>query len=275
MDTLTPGFLFSFVVVTDVGVAMSPHIFLRYYSARSPRTLKWTAAGGRAYLLLFYLPLAFLAVGAVIHFPDLADPDSAIPAVLYEFTPVWFASIVVAGAVAASMSSKDAMLHAVASLITRDWYENTIADRDVDERRKTRIAQVLVLFLAIGSYVIAIQDVDIIVMVTLVAFDGLTQTLPIVLGALYWERASREGALVGLGSGVAVAAVLTFGVLTLPTGAPNFTPGFYGLIVNAVLFVGVSLATDPVPAENRERPQGYIRYAIDREWETESTPADD
>ena len=159
-------------------------------------------------------------------------------------------------------------------VITRDCNENTLTDGEVDERRKTRIAQVLVLFLAIGSYVIAIQDVDIIVMVTLVAFDGLTQTLPIVLGALYWRRASKAGALSGLGSGTAVAAVLTFGIVTLPAAAPDFTPGLYGLIVNTVLFVGVSLLTDPVPAENRERTQGYIRYAVSREWETE-TPADD
>jgi solute:Na+ symporter, SSS family len=282
IDTLTPAFLFSFVVVTGVGVAMSPHIFLRYYSAKSPRTLKWTAAGGTAYLLLFYLPLAFLALGAVVHFPELGDPDSSIPAVLYEFTPVWFASIVVAGAVAASMSSKDAMLHAVASLITRDWYENAVADGDVEERTKTRMAQVLVLLLALVSYVIAIQDVDIIVMVTLVAFDGLTQILPIMLGALYWSRASKEGALAGLGSGIAVAGILTFGLVSLPAAAPNFTPGFYGLLVNAALFVGVSLATGPVPAERRERIQGYLSYAINREWESggpspsgDETPADD
>lgn len=281
IDTLTPAFLFSFIVVTGVGVALSPHIMLRYYSAKSPRTIKWSAAGGTAYLLLFYLPLAFLALAAVIHFPDLGDPDSAIPAVLYEFTPVWFASVVVAGAVAASMSSKDAMLHAVASLITRDWYENAIASEEVGERTKTRMAQGLVLFLALISYVIAIQDVDIIVMVTLFAFDGLTQLLPILLGALYWSRASKEGALVGFSAGLIITPVLTFGVVSLPTAAPNFTPGFYGLIVNTILFVGVSLATDPVPSDRRERIQGYLSYAINREWETadsqfsDDAPTDD
>ncbi|WP_255168747.1 sodium:solute symporter family protein [Natrononativus amylolyticus] len=278
VDALTPAFFVSFVFVTGVGVAMSPHIFLRYYSAKSPRTIKWVAAGGTGYLLLFYLPLAFLALGAVVHFPELADADSAIPVVLYEFTPAVFASVVVAGAIAASMSSKDAQLHAVASLITRDWYENLLADGEVDEVRKTRMAQALVLVLALVSYVIAIQDVDIIVMVTLVAFDGLTQLLPMTLGALYWHRASTEGAFVGLAAGVGIAAVLTFGVVSLPAGAPNFTPGFYGFIVNSILFVGISLLVDPVPAERRERIQGYLAYAINREWEEESgvdTPADD
>lgn len=274
---LTPAFFFSFVVVTGIGVAMSPHIFLRYYSAKSPRTIKWVAAGGTAYLLLFYLPLAFLALGAVVQFPELADPDSAIPTVLYDFTPVWFASIVVAGAVAASMSTKDAQLHAVSALITRDWYENLLReDEEVDETTKTRMAQALVLVLALISYVIAIQDIDIIVLVTLVAFDGLTQVLPITVGALYWARSSSAGALAGLGSGIAVAAAITFELVALPAAAPNFTPGFYGLIVNAILFVGVSLATDPVPVERRERIQGYIASAVEREWESDGeVPADD
>ena len=267
---LEPAYYLSFALIIGIGVAMSPHIFIRYYSASSPRTIKWVAAAGTGYLLFFYVPLAFLALGAVLHFPELGDPDSAIPVVLYEFTPVWFASIIIAGAIAASMSTKDAQLHAVSALITRDWYEGLLVGEPVDEGRKTRIAQVLVAALALISYVIAIQDLGLIVLITLLAFDGLAQILPVLLGALYWERASSEGALAGLAAGIAVTAALTFELVSLPDAFPGFVPGFYGLVVNAVLFVGVSLATDPVPAENREKIQGYLDYAVGRRWEAET-----
>lgn len=90
----------------------------------------------------------------------------------------------------------------------------------------------------------------------------------------YWRRASTEGALVGYTSGVLVAAVLVFEFVTLPAAFPGFVAGFYGLIVNTVLFVGVSLVTDPVPEENRRKIQGYVQYATERRWEEgESPPA--
>ena len=146
-DLLAWEFYLSFAVVIGIGVALAPHIVLRYYSAASPRTLKWVAAGGTAYLVLFYVPLVFLALGAVVALPELANPDQAVPEVLFAFTPVWFASVVIAGAIAAAMATKDSQLHAVSTLIVRDWYEPYV-ESDPDERRRTRLLQALVLVLA-------------------------------------------------------------------------------------------------------------------------------
>jgi len=74
--------------------------------------------------------------------------------------------------------------------------------------------------------------------------------------------------------GRAVAAVLAFEVVVLPDAMPAFQAGFYGLLVNATLFVAVSLLADPVPVENREKIQGYVRYAARKGWEAgESPPA--
>ena len=178
---ITPAFYISFAIMTGIGVSMTPHIFLQYISARSPRVLKWVAAFGMAYLILFYLPTAFLGLGAVQAFQDLARADAAIPRVLYEFAPVWFASIVVAGAVAAAMSTADSQLHAVSALITCDWYED-YAGEDVDERTVTRIAQYTIPVLGVLSYIIAIQQFEFILLLTALSFYGAAQQLPICSG---------------------------------------------------------------------------------------------
>ena len=274
--TITPAFYVSFAIMTGIGVSMTPHLFLRYVSARSPRVLKWVAAFGTAYLILFYLPTAFLGMGAVQAFPSLERADAAIPAVLYEFTPVWFASIVVAGAVAAAMSTADSQLHAVSALITRDWYEDYAGD-DVDERTVTRVAQYTIPVLGVLSYIIAIQQFEFILLLTALSFYGAAQQLPILLGALFWPRASREGALAGFSLGVLVTALIEFGVVALPAFLPGFVSGFYGLIVNTVVFVGISLVVGGVSAESLEDTQGYIDYATSRGWETseEVTAGDD
>ena len=268
---ITPAFYVSFAVMTGIGVSMTPHLFLRYVSARSPRVLKWVAAFGTGYLILFYLPVAFLGLGAVRAFPDLAQPDSAIPTVLYEFTPVWFASIVVAGAVAAAMSTADSQLHAVSALITRDWYED-YAGEDVDEETVTRVAQYTIPVLGVLSYVIAIQRFEFILLLTALSFYGAAQQLPLLLGALFWSGSSREGALAGFTVGVLVTAVLEFGLVTLPSVFPGFVSGFYGLLVNVVVFVGISLVVDGVSEESLERTQGYIDYAVSRAWTDDRRP---
>ncbi|WP_227377791.1 sodium:solute symporter family protein [Haladaptatus halobius] len=266
---ITPAFYFSFAVMTGIGVMMTPHIFIRFISARSPRVLKWVAAFGTAYLILFYVPTAFLALGAVDAFPNLAQPDSAIPSALYRFTPSWFASIVVAGAVAAAMSTADSQMHAISALITRDWYQ-PLAGEDVDDRTATRFGQYLIPILGIISYIIAIQQFDFIILLTAVTFYGCAQIFPLLLGALYWERASREGALTGFILGILVTVALEFGFVTLPTPLPEFVSGFYGLIINTVMFIGVSLVTSAVSDETRDRIQGYIEYATARRWQTDA-----
>ncbi|WP_433632650.1 sodium:solute symporter family protein [Halomicrococcus sp. NG-SE-24] len=264
---ITPAFYVSFAVMTGIGVSMTPHIFLRYVSARSPRVLKWVAAFGTGYLILFYLPVAFLGLGAVQAFPDLARPDSAIPTVLYEFTPIWFASIIVAGAVAAAMSTADSQLHAVSALLTRDWYQD-YADEDVDEQTVTRVAQYTIPVLGLLSYIIAIQQFEFILLLTALSFYGAAQQLPLLLGALFWPRSSREGALAGFTLGVLVTAAIEFGVVSLPSVFPGFVSGFYGLIVNSIVFVAVSYVVGGVSDESLEDTQGYIDYATSQAWQT-------
>lgn len=265
--TFAPAWFATWWIVLAIGLMMLPHLFLRYFAADSPGVLKWVSATGTAYLLVFYFPVVFLALGALVLLPELANPDAAIPRALYAFTPAWFASILVSGAVAAAMSTADSQLHAVATLITRDFYED-FAGADLTDRKETRFAKLLVPVLGVVSYVIAIMRIDVIVQVSNVAFSGAAQVFPLLLGALYWERASAEGALAGFALGEVVTVALTFGFVTLPDAFPGFMEGFYGLLVTTVVFVAVSLVTDAVPEENVDRVQGYIDYAIGREWET-------
>lgn len=274
LGTWEPVWFVSYTVMIGLGMMMSPHIFLRYFAARSPGTIKAVAVGGTAYLVGFYLVIPIIGFAAVVHVPELADPDAAMPTILYEFTPVWFASIVIAGAFAAAMSTKDAQLHAVAVLITRDWYEEFVGG--VDPRRETRLAQILIPVLGAISYVFAIQDFGVLALVLSMALDGTAQLTPLVLGALFWARTSKAGAIAGLASGIGVTGVLYVGIVAIPGFLPAVVPGFYGLIVNVIAFVSVSWLTSPVPEVARRGVQGYLGWARTRGWVTgRPAPADD
>ena len=268
----SPAFVVSWWVVLGVGLMMTPHIFLRFYAADSPKTLKWVAATGTGYLMIFYIPIAFLALGGVALLPDLGTPDAVVPTILYEYTPVWFASIIVAGAISAAMSTADSQLHAVSTLLTRDWYEDMVGD--VDSVSESLFAKGSVAVLGVISYVVAIQEIDFIVQLANIAFEGAAQIFPLVVAAFFWDRASREGAIAGFTLGVVVTTVLKFGIVSLPSVFPGFMAGFYGLLVNTGVFVALSVIAGSVSDESINRVQGYVRRAVDRQWE-QSISADD
>lgn len=90
----------------------------------------------------------------------------------------------------------------------------------------------------------------------LVAFTGMAQMLPAMLGGLLWRRATRAGAYAGTLAGFAIWGLLIFlpslqftPPIELPRGDPLAQALFLSLGVNLLLFVGVSLATLPDPQE--------------------------
>jgi len=271
---ITPEWYISLIVTFGLGLALTPHLLIRAYSARTPRVIKLAAAGGTGYLTIFYLPVIIVALGGVLLLPELGNPDDVFPQMLFETLPAWFAATIISGAVAAAMSTKDSQLHAVASLITRDWFEEFYPD--ASEKTATRFTYGVVVVLALIAYVLAIQDIGFLTLFIILGLVGIAQIAPALLGALWLDWASAEGAIVGTLSGLAVAYAISFEFIAIPSALPSFTGGFYGLALNVVLFVVVSKVTDPVPDENIDQIQGYIAYARNREWEQETpTSADD
>jgi PAS domain S-box-containing protein len=111
----------------------------------------------------------------------------------------------------------------------------------------------------------------------LIAFLGVMQLVPAMVGALFWRGATRWGALVGLSSGFTLWGytlvfpylveagwfpldILTAGPLGLALLKPTALFGltgidklshafFWSLFCNSFAFVGVSLLTSPTPVE--------------------------
>lgn len=111
-----------------------------------------------------------------------------------------------------------------------------------------------------------------------VAFVGVAQLLPAMLGGLLWRGATRKGAYAGIVAGSAIWMVWVFlpslGILPLPSLGPvDPLAGavFISLGLNIALFTGVSLLTLPDP---QERLQGLsFVHAVAPESAAASTPA--
>ena len=240
----------SAVIVSAVGFSMWPHLFMRAFTARSDRTLKLTVVLYPTFQL-FLVPILLIGFAGVLAFPNVAPPDTIVPHLLtqIELSPV-LVGLVCAGALAASMSSGDAILHSAASIGLRDGIKPLLAGTMSDPRQRQWIRGLVVAISAAAYYFAVFSEVGIVALL-LGAYGGVAQIFPLVFAAFYWPRATGAGALSGLLTGI--------GVNTLFLVAPHLRPlplheGVYGLAANVAVFVAVSLCTAP---HDRDRLAAY------------------
>jgi SSS family solute:Na+ symporter len=254
----SPGFIISTAITIAFGVTMFPQINQRFFVAKSGETLKRSFVLWPVLVLLLFLPAFMLgawAAGMPVEVPANAN---VLPVVLDEYTPAWFAALVIAGAMAAMMSSSDSMLLSGSSYFTRDVYR-PVVNADASERREAWIARIGVAVFALLAFVASLFRPGTLIEVGDTAFSGFALLALPVICALYWDRTTRTGMIVGVlvPQIVYLAVVLSAVVAAVPTLSRTVAGGWdvaLGLMVlSAVLTVGVSLVTTPTADSDASR----------------------
>jgi SSS family solute:Na+ symporter len=256
----TPQFIISSAVTIAFGVTMFPQINQRFFVARSATVLKRSFALWPVLVLLLFVPAFMLgawASGLPIEVPEGANVLSVL---LAEYTPGWFAALVVAGAMAAMMSSSDSMLLSGSSYFTRDLYRPFVSP-DASDRREAWIARIGVAVFATLAFVASLTRPGTLIQVGDTAFSGFALLAPPVMIALYWEATTADGMLVGVGVPQLLYLVHVLAP-TVPVDVAGTTvpllAGSYGgwdvalgfMILGAVLTVSVSLVSTPTVGED-------------------------
>ncbi|GAB3697742.1 sodium:solute symporter family protein [Halorubrum pallidum] len=256
--TYTPGFIISSAITIAFGVTMFPQINQRFFVADSGETLKRSFALWPVLVLLLFVPAFMIGAWAAGMPIDVPDGANVLPVVLNEYTPAWFAALVVAGAMAAMMSSSDSMLLSGSSYFTRDCYRPAI-NAEASERREAWIARIGVAAFALLAFVASLFRPGTLIEVGDTAFSGFALLALPVICALYWPRTTRTGMIVGvLVPQVAYLAVVLSAVVGFVPTLPRTVAGGWdvalGLMaLSAALTVGVSLVTGPTAESDASR----------------------
>jgi len=227
----------------------------RVLSAKSVLHGQW----GSLFAGLLKLPVLYLMVlpgaFAIVLLPDIARQDQVFPMLIFTLLPQGLRGLVIAGLVAALLSSVDSTLNSASTLVTMDF------------ARKLRPDLSAAGLARIGRWTTFTMMVLAVLWAPLIARVGsLFQYLQIVLSymtppvmalflvGLFWKRANAAGANAALGVGF----VLGVGLLVANVSGA-LPPSFHFLYVAAVLFVIScvalvvgSLLTDPPPPEKVE-----------------------
>jgi sodium/proline symporter len=116
------------------------------------------------------------------------------------FVPL-FAGIVMAGILAATISSSDSYLLIAASAFSKNIYQG-IMKKEASDKAVLYVSRVTLIVIAIIAMIIALDENSIIFRVVSFAWAGFGATFgPIMLFSLFWKRTTRTGAIAGMLAG--------------------------------------------------------------------------
>lgn len=235
------------IVDTTIGLALGfwvmPHMWQKYYSARSAMNLAKAAAITPLWNT-WIMATGALVIGMLAWTPGLIDglsaenSDQIIPLYFAQNAPI-FGAIVVVAIVAAGISTVNSQLLSSGSLLTTDLYVRFLKP-GAGPRARTVVGRACVLSLTALVCILGFTPAaqDFLVPLAGRGFAIGSQLVPAALGPLVWRRATRAGALTSVIVGELVVLAVVLGYSPLPFG-----PAMTGLLVGLPLFVLVSLAT--------------------------------
>lgn len=237
----TPGAYTSAILVSAIGVWMWPHLFMKAFAAKDDATLRRTVLLFPTFQL-FLFPLFLVGFAGIMYASAPDNADAIMPhIVLTSGLPAVVIGLFCAGALAASMSTGDALVHGAASIAVEDVYsgvrKNTMSQHD-----KRTLIRWLAVGVGILGYAIALDTKLSLVGILLAAYGAVVQLAPPVYAAFLWKRTTAAGVVAGLLVGITVTGIL----LVKPEWRPfDLHEGLVGLVANVVTMVLVSLATKP------------------------------
>ncbi len=255
----------------------NPQVSQRLFIPDSLKSMKTMIKGFLGFGLVYTLVSVLWGFSAVVLLPGLEKADMATPALLgSEYVPVILGLIAMIGITAAAISTIDSIMLTLSSLVVRDFYKNVKDDidgkskiykdnqDDSGEKGSNRhnyqliIGKIVILIIAVIGVLFAAQQLDLIATLSVASSVGLMVVVPTIFGAFFWRRATAAGSIASILSGSAVAIYLQFSGWK-PLG---HWPGVWTILVGSLVFIVVSLLTEP-PREKAEEFMGYLQEELE------------
>lgn len=232
-----------------------PHVLLHFMAAKDEHKLGfsrrfatvWVVVSLSVAVIIGLVGCTMAKTGAIALPATEAEAENMIvntSALLATkgIVPALIAGIIIAGILAATMSTADAQLLAAASGVTHNILTDVFGIKLSDKKTMT-IARITVVGVAILGILFASNPASSIFRVVSFAWAGFGATFgPVMLFALFWKRCNYQGAIAGMISGAATVFIWKY--LIAPLGGVfaiyELLPSF---IVACIFIVVVSLCT--------------------------------
>ena len=230
-------------LLLNAGGPAQMYDFQRFLAARDARDAAKVGAAWSIFLVVRWAMAIGIALLGLTVIPNVADSEEVMPVVLQELLPIGLKGIVIAGLLAAFMSTFSSTVNSGASFIIRDIIQPFFW-RGGDDHQFIRFSHlatllVVVIGVCIGMLVDSIAEIWNWMMMVF----GAGLAIPNVL-RWYWWRMNGWGYSVGTFVGIILAVIIPF----VP-GVPLYAAFVSICTISLSACIIVSLVTRPVDRE--------------------------
>jgi len=159
--------------------------------------------------------------------------------------PLWFLALFALAAVLSAIVPAGPIIMMSCTLLSHNVYAKLVPSSE--PKTIFAISRGLVFVVTFLALLLAVVAHTLIALVLLAAYNFIAQLVPgILIGGLFWRRATRDGVIAGLVIGWALTVYFLLNGISAIDGMNS---GFVALVANTIVFFLVSLITKPVRAE--------------------------
>ena len=236
-----------------LSVGMFPHLFQHWLTAKSARAFKLTVFAHPLCILIVWVPCVLIGIWATGILPPL-DPTK-VSGVLGQMvarlvsSPI-LSGFLIAGILAAIMSSLDSQFLCLGTMFTNDIVIHKLGSGKLSDRQVILIARGFVVGIVTLTYLLSLVAPQNVFDLAVWCFSGFGALFPLVLAAVFWKRVTKAGAYACI-----LAATLSWFYFFAKSGfgselvlGPGIMPVAVCFLISTAALIIVSLMTRP-PSE--------------------------
>jgi len=194
-----------------ISIGMFPHVFQHWLTAKDAKSFKLAIVAHPVCIAIVWLPCILIGVWAagLVAAGDLSisNPSEVLGTMVGALVQSpWLMGILMAGVLAAIMSSLDSQFACLGTMFTNDIVIPIKGKDYYSDADKLKLARIFVIGVVAVAYLISLllMNTASVFGLGIWCFTGFAALFPIVFAALYWKRVTAVGAFASM----AVTAVL-------------------------------------------------------------------
>jgi SSS family solute:Na+ symporter len=245
--------MFMTYLFIPLSVGMFPHLFQHWLTAKSARAFKLTVLAHPLCILIVWVPCVLIGIWATGILPPL-DPTK-VSGVLGQMvarlvsSPI-LSGFLIAGILAAIMSSLDSQFLCLGTMFTNDIVIHKLGNGKLSDRQVILIARGFVVGIVTLTYLLSLVAPQNVFDLAVWCFSGFGALFPLVFAAVFWKRVTKAGAYACI-----LAATLSWFYFFAKSGygselllGPGIMPVAVCFLISTAALIIVSLMTRP-PSE--------------------------
>ena len=229
-----------------------PQVLLRFMAIRKGSELKKSRRIASVWVVISLIAAVSIGLIGRSLYPTVLSTASTAENIFIvmatNLLPPLLAGLVMAGILAATISSSDSYLLIAASAVAKNIFQGVLK-KDATEKQVMTVSRVTLLLVCFVGVLIALDENSIIFNVVSFAWAGFGATFgPIMLFSLFWKRTTQSGAVAGMVSGGATVFLWKLLIKSLGGvfGIYELLPAF---VVSCLFILVVSLVSKQPSAE--------------------------